>query len=279
MKVHVVVVYSDRYNRGHEKAFVPPLTGMHLAALVGEDVEVALTHEKIRPLDPFQPPDADLFMLTFGTGFAPRAYRLGDELRARGRLVVMGGPHVSVWPEEAALHTDCVVVGEAETVMQRIVRDAQKGTLEPLYRGQHASLEGLPVPRYDLLESEYFVGRVVQATRGCPHACTFCSTPRLSPGWRTRPVGEVVRDLQAYRGRGWVQRRIAWFWDDNLTADRTYARELLQALVPLDLLWVTQTSLDCTHDEGVLDLMEASGCIGVFLGIETVSASNLKRVH
>jgi radical SAM superfamily enzyme YgiQ (UPF0313 family) len=43
--------------------------------------------------------------------------------------------------------------------------------------------------------------------------------------------------------------------------------------------WVTQTSLDCTSDERLLSLMEKSGCIGVFLGIETVSASNLRSVR
>jgi len=278
-KIEIVIVYEDRYRKGHEKAFVPPLTGMHLAALVGERAEVVLRHEKIRPMDPDRPGEADVFFLSTGTGFAPRAYMLADRLRALGRTVVMGGPHVTVWSEEALGHADAVVTGEAEGVMGRLLDDLEAGTLERLYAGSPQPLAGLPVPRYDLLEPEYFVGRVVMATRGCPFGCAFCSTPRLSPGFRTRPVEEVVRDIESSPDRGWHRRRVVWFWDDNLTADRRYAKSLLAEMVPLGKLWVTQASIECTHDDALLGLMADSGCMGVFLGIETLSRENLRTVR
>jgi radical SAM superfamily enzyme YgiQ (UPF0313 family) len=37
---------------------------------------------------------------------------------------------------------------------------------------------------------------VVQATRGCPFTCSFCSAPSVNPGFRVRPVAEVVRGIQ-----------------------------------------------------------------------------------
>jgi radical SAM superfamily enzyme YgiQ (UPF0313 family) len=157
--------------------------------------------------------------------------------------------------------------------------DAALGQLKPRYVGTPRSLAGLPTPRYDLLPKSFFIPRVVQATRGCPFACSFCSVPELNPGFRARPVEEVLRDLRydAF-DRAW-QRKVVWFWDDNLTADRHYATELLEAMVPLNRWWLTQASMDIAQDPALLDLMSASGCIGVFFGIETFGAESLKAAH
>jgi radical SAM superfamily enzyme YgiQ (UPF0313 family) len=276
-KIEIVVVYDDRYLSGHERAFVPPLTGMHLAALVGERAEVSLRHEKVRPLDPSRP-SADVYFLSTGTGFAPRAYALADRLMSLGRTVVIGGPHATVFTEEALGHADAVVAGEAEGAIGELLADLGRSGLRRVYSSPPGPLDGLPPPRYDLLEPAYFIGRTVMATRGCPFGCSFCSTPRLSPGFRTRPVDEVIRDIESYSGRTWYQRRVVWFWDDNLTADKRYAKDLLFEMVPLGKLWVTQASIECTYDVRLLRLMADSGCMGVFLGIETLSRENLRAV-
>ncbi len=125
--------------------------------------------------------------MSFFSGFAGEAFALARALRARGRRVVAGGPHATFCPEQAAGFFDSVVVGEAESAWPRLVKDAEAGRLQPVYRGEAGSLEGLPLPRYDLLSGAFFVPRVVQATRGCPFACSFCSVPTLNPGYRTRP--------------------------------------------------------------------------------------------
>lgn len=279
MEIEIVIVYQDRYRGGHEKAFVPPLTGAHLAGLIGDRARVSLRHEKLRPLDVGAPPAAKILFLSTGTGFASRAYWLGDHLRALGKTVVIGGPHATLWPREAARHADAVVKGEAEDVIDTLLSDLSRGSLRPLYEGRARALNGLPTPRYELIEEAYFVGRVVMATRGCPFSCAFCSTPRLSPGWRTRPIDEVLRDIEAYRGRSWAQRKVIWFWDDNLTADRGYAKALLRELAPLKKRWVTQASIDCARDPELLRLMADSGCMGVFLGIETTSRTSLREIR
>ncbi|HWB82936.1 MAG TPA: radical SAM protein [Bryobacteraceae bacterium] len=275
--VEIVVVYMARYRFGHEADFVPPITGIHLAALTPPDYRVRVIHQQVQAID-FDT-DADLIALSFFTGFAPEAYRLAHEFRKRGKPVVAGGPHVTFNAEEALRHVDSVVIGEAESVWAQVLDDASTGMLSTRYIGIAQPLAGLPTPRYDLLRSNFFIQRVVQATRGCPFTCSFCTVPTINPGFRTRPVAEVIEDIRYSRFRHWWQRKVVWFWDDNLTAKRSYIRELLAAMAPLKKWWLTQASLDIGNDKNLLDLMKRSGCIGIFFGIESFGAESLRDAH
>lgn len=275
--VEIVVVYMPRYRRGHEAHFVPPITGIHLAALTAPGFEVRVVHQQVEPVN--LDTDADLVAISFFTGFAPEAYRLAREFRSRGKLVVAGGPHATFNAEEASQHFDSVVIGEAEPVWTKMLADAAAGRLENRYIGTPEPLAGLPSPRYDLLRNRFFIPRVVQATRGCPFTCSFCTVPSINPGFRTRPVADVLNDIKYDRFPHWWQRKVVWFWDDNLTAKRSYIRELLTAMVPLRRWWLTQASMDISNDDALLNLMERSGCIGVFFGIESFGADSLKDAH
>jgi radical SAM superfamily enzyme YgiQ (UPF0313 family) len=282
MRVRIVVNYVPRYRHGHGTHFVPPVTGIHLAALTPPDHRVELIHEQVRPV----PIDAatDVVALSFFSGFARHAYAIADRYRALGVPVVAGGPHVSYWTDEALAHVDAVVVGEAEGVWPDLLRDVERGALRKVYRGEPRPLAGLPTPRYDLLEGDFVVRRVLQATRGCPFTCSFCTVPDLNPGFRTRPIGEVIRDVATSGfSRGGLsqlwQERVAWFWDDNLLVQRRWAKELLREMIGLDRWWLTQASIDIVKDRELLDLMERSGCIGIFLGIESLDESDLRAVH
>jgi len=190
--------------------------------------------------------------------------------------VIGGGPHVSFAREEATPYFDSVVLGEAESVWARLLDDAATGRLQPCYQGQPTNLQSLPTPRYDLLSTRFFVPRVVQATRGCPFHCSFCSVPSLNPGFRVRPVADVLRDIRYAKFKYWWQRKIVWFWDDNLTIRRSYIRELLTQMIPLKRWWLTQAGMDIAKDAKLLDLMRQSGCIGVFFGIESFGAASLQ---
>ncbi|MFM8320602.1 MAG: radical SAM protein [Chloroflexota bacterium] len=277
MDIDIVVVYQPRYPKGHEMNMVPPITGIHLAALTPAPHRARVIHQQLQPVD--LDTRAGLVALSFFSGFAGEAYRLADEFRRRGRRVVMGGPHASFWPDEALRHADAVVIGEAESVWAQLIQDAAAGQLQPRYTGQPLPLAGLPTPRYDLLPGGFFVRRVVQATRGCPFFCAFCSVPAVNPGFRTRPVDEVLRDIAYDDFPFWWQRKVVWFWDDNLTARRAYIKELLQAMIPLKKWWLTQASLDIARDPELLDLMRRSGCIGVFLGIESFGEESLRSAN
>lgn len=276
MKVKIVVSYVPRYRRGHSHDFVPPVTGIHLAALTSEEHEVRVVHEQLGPATEDAPgEEPDVVALSFFSGFARAAYRTAAHYRARGIPVIAGGPHVSYWTEEALRHVDAVVIGEAEAVWSQVLADFAAGRPHRVYRGEACSLEGLPTARYDLLEKRFLVPRVLQATRGCPFTCRFCTVPDLNPGFRVRPVADVVRDIATTHFPHWWQERVAWFWDDNLLVNRRWAKELLREMRGLDRWWLTQASIDIVNDAELLHLMEQSGCIGIFIGIESLDAQDL----
>ena len=276
MRIRIVVHYVPRYRRGHGAHFVPPVTGIHLAALTPSHHEVEVVHEQVRPV----PVDdaVDVVALSFFSGFARRAYQIADRYRALGVRVVAGGPHVCTGPGGAAARRR----GRdrrAEGCGRSSSEDLERGALRKVYRGEPRPLTGLPMPRYDLLERDFVVPRVLQATRGCPFTCSFCTVPDLNPGFRTRPIEDVIRDVaESHFPHSW-QERVAWFWDDNLLVSRKWAKELLREMSGLGRWWLTQASIDIVKDGELLELMERSGCIGIFLGIESLDDSDLRAVH
>ena len=274
MRIDIVVVYINRYIYGHEKHFVSPITGIHLAALTPAKHSVKVIHQQLQEVK-FET-DAEVIALSFFSGFAPEAYSLAKEFRRRGKIVIAGGPHVTFQPDEALRYCDSVVIGEAESVWEQLLDDIEKDRLQAKYFGTPTNLTRIPTPRYEFLAKGFFVPRVVQATRGCPFSCSFCTVATLNPGYRARPVDHVIRDIGYNHFKHWWQRKIVWFWDDNLTSKREYIKRLLTSMIPLKKWWLTQASMDIAKDDKLLELMQASGCIGVFFGIESFQPDSLE---
>ncbi len=277
MKIDIIIAYIQRYEFGHEKDFVPPITGIHLAAITPAKHQVRVIHQQVEAID-FET-DADLIAISFFSGFAEAAYFLAEEFRKCSKIVVGGGPHITYNEEESLQYFDAIVTGEAEDVWPVLLEDTEKGALKNIYRGTPCDMQDLPTPRYDLLPNKFFIKKVLQATRGCPFSCSFCTVPSLNPGFRLRPVKDVVRDAAYDDFPYWWQRKIVWFWDDNLTIRRPYIKALLQEMIPLKKWWLTQASMDIAKDPELLDLMKKSGCIGVFLGIESFGEESLKDAN
>jgi radical SAM superfamily enzyme YgiQ (UPF0313 family) len=250
-----------------------PLTLTTLASLIPPEIPhaVELLDEGIAdtPLDLV----ADLVGLTVITGTAVRAYELADHFRARGITVVLGGPHVTLVPDDAQPHADAVVVGYAEDTWPELVRDFVASELKARYtQSPGLSLANRPFPKRELLPARNFLtSNVFEATRGCVHACEFCVVPTA---WGRRPlqkpVEEVVADIRQHGARKLI------FVDLNLIADRAYAVDLFTALIPLRLRWYGLSTVLLADDEELLDLAQRSGCSGLLMGLESLSKANLK---
>jgi radical SAM superfamily enzyme YgiQ (UPF0313 family) len=220
--------------------------------------------------------DVGLVGITCMTALAPRAYQIARQFRDRGIPVVLGGMHPTLCPEDAQKHADAIVVGDAEGVWQEVVADAAQGRLRAVYcREQPPSLAGLERPPRHLLPSaKYATVNAVQATRGCPHGCDFCAIAAYNGNTqRQRPVDEVIAEIRDLPSNFFL------FVDDNLTADRDYARRLFAALRPLRKQWITQSTLAVAKDVELVRLMARAGCVGVFVGLETFSKDNLNSVN
>ncbi|MGI9859947.1 radical SAM protein [Moorella naiadis] len=258
-----------------EKSIFPPLNLITLAALTPPQHEVTILDESLTHLDFNE--KYDLVGISAMTALAPRAYEIADGFREKGTRVVLGGMHPSALPEEAAAHADAVVIGEAEGSWQRLLNDLENGQLRTFYRQEERpALEHMATPRRDLLQrSRYLIPDTVQTTRGCPFACSFCTVSQFfGHEFRFRPVEEVVREVQNLEGE------VVAFIDDNIVGNPGYARRLFTELarLPKKIKWFSQGSLNIAKDEELLQLAAASGCIGLFIGFESLSPANLQAI-
>jgi radical SAM superfamily enzyme YgiQ (UPF0313 family) len=252
---------------------LPPMALPLLAAVTPPGVEVRLIDEAVEDVDLNL--EADLVGLSVMTATAPRAYQLGDHFRARGIKVVMGGIHPSSLPEEALQHCDSAVIGEGESHWPKVLKDAEKGSLERIYLNTDPfPLDRLPSPRWDLLPAKrYFVPQTVQVTRGCPMSCSFCSVSSFfGRSYRLRPTSQVIEEIKGHK------KKLLIFADDNIAGNPDSAKELFAAMVPLKKKWVSQCSLTIADDPELLDLAARSGCIGLLIGFESISPAVLRSI-
>lgn len=153
---------------------------------------------------------ADTVAISVMTATAPWAYRFADGCRKIGKRVVLGGIHPSALPDEAALHADTVVIGEAESVWGQVLSDARSTTLQKFYHGERQVLDNLPMPVDGKLKGNYQF-RAFFTMRGCPYRCTFCSVRQFfGDTIRYRPISSVVEEIQARAGNLWFN------GDDNI---------------------------------------------------------------
>jgi radical SAM superfamily enzyme YgiQ (UPF0313 family) len=155
MKIDIIIVYIQRYRKGHEVHFVPPLTGIHLAGLTPAKHIVRVIHQQVEKVN--LDSDADVIVLSFFSGFAPEAYRLAGEYQKCGKIVIAGGPHVTFAPEEALRFVDSIVIGEGESVWCQMLVGIERDALQQRYVGEAIPLTNIPTPRYDLLPPSYII--------------------------------------------------------------------------------------------------------------------------
>ncbi len=253
-----------------------PASLAYLAALTPSDWDIRIVDENIEPLL-FE--DADLVGITAYTNNAPRAYEISRLYRQRGTKTVIGGVHASMMCDEAARYVDSVVIGEAESVWPRLLSDFENNELGRLYRGERVCLENLVWPRRDLYSSRYVVKAFVQTARGCPNDCEFCSVTALNGrSYRQRPAEDVLDELEA------IDSKNLFFTDDNFLGYGRSAEEraiqLFRGMIErgLDKRWVSQVGIDVANNSDLLKYAKKAGCLGVFIGFESLSEETLRSM-
>ncbi len=245
----------------------------YLAARVPSDWQVSHVDEEAEDIDWTAQPD--VVGITFHTPSADHAYDLAARFRSRGACVALGGPHVTLLPEEAGRHADVIFVGEAEGLWEEFLDSFATGTYRPVYQqAEPPSLEGIPMARKTLYHRNDFTSGVLFATRGCPNRCDFCSVVVMyRHGLRKRPIAEVAAEYGSFQGK------IIIFWDDNIAADKEYAKELFRAIAPYRKWWSSQATVQAARDDEFLDAAARSGCKQLFLGLESVSQLSMNEVR
>jgi radical SAM superfamily enzyme YgiQ (UPF0313 family) len=257
-----------------KKLYLPGLTMPMLAAVTPPEVELHMVTETIQDI-PWNE-HWDLVGLTgMGSGLV-RAWEIGDHFRSKKIPVVVGGITASLCKEDWTYeHADCLVTGEAEDVWPVMVNDFLAGRLQKRYKmGHRPDINNLPLPRYDRMhKNELGLWRPVQATRGCPFPCSFCSIQAyFERQYRKRPVEEVIRDVRAAKATG---SNFIAFIDDNIGVDWNYFAQLMEALIPENIIWISQCSIHIANRPDMLKLAYRSGCRLLSFGIESVNQSSV----
>lgn len=261
---------SQKVGRKRLRAITIPQLGLHiLASLTPNDVDITVVDEDVSKIDLSS--DFDLVGISCMTATANRSYQLSDILRQRGSKVVLGGIHPTILPQEAIQHADAVVIGEAEGCWADVINDFKKGRLQKFYHVPEPDLSTFPFPRRDFhLDKALFNCVGLVTTRGCPYACEFCSvTDFYGRKIRHRPVSMVVEDIKQSGSKTFL------LLDDNVTGHPEYSKELFEALIPLGIQWVGQSSISLAKDKDMMKLCRLSGCRALFFGLESVSLASL----
>lgn len=265
-KPRLLLVYPATHKLGWVKRFqLPSLSLKQVAAATPPEWEVLLADEVQEEID-FEG-EYDLVGITSMTHQAMRAYQIADRFRERGVPVVLGGIHPTVLPDEAIQHADSVVLGEAEPVWAGLLQDLQQGQLKKFYQVlPSGDLLTIPWSRHDFLAPrKYLTTKTLQASRGCPYNCPFCTvTPHFGRTFRYREPEDVLAELRSFKPGLMV------FLDDNILGDPERAKPILRGMAGMGLKWGGQANLRFAEDPELVRLLAASGCVGIFVGLESV---------
>ena len=248
-------------------------------------------------LSPVRPEDLagyDVVGIGSLTSTIDAAYELADSLKAVGTTVVMGGPHATFMPREALEHCDYVVIGEGEGVFPELLNVLEKdghpgsvkglaflgrdGSLTLTGRGDPVDFASLPSPDFSLCPETAHgdIPPIVTTSRGCPHGCTFCSvTAVFGRRYRFKSNDQIISELRP------VLHRSVCFGDDNFFADPKRTKSLLRDMLARDavpLRWSGEMAVQAAQDEELLELMRSTRCRTVYVGVESIDPSALKRM-
>lgn len=248
-----------------------PLMLAVLAGLTPDDVDVVLYDDRMEPI-PYDEV-TDLVAITVETYTARRAYEISEEFRLRGVPVILGGMHVSLLPDENAAHADSIFIGDAESLWATVVEDARREKLKPRYQAPPgiAQYDGT-MPRRDLYKGKgYLPMTLMQYTRGCRFACSFCAVSKyFDRKYYIRRIDDVLNEIHQQ------ERKFIFFIDDNIATNREALKDLCRELIPLRIHWISQASLDVTKDQELMKIMADSGCIGHVMGFESITPQSLR---
>jgi len=259
-------------------ASMPSLGLLTLAAVTPDGFD--LTYLECPDFEPASLPAFDVVAISSFTAKADVMYAIADHYHARGTTVVLGGLHCTLVPEEAAAHADAVVVGEGEILWPRVLRDWERGRLQPLYRNQSprdVDLARTPVPRFDLLDFERYNRIPVQTSRGCPLDCEFCAASKIFGAYKRKPVDRVVNEIRTIKRH--LPHPFIELADDNTFVNKAWARRLVRAIAEEEVHWFTETDVSVADDPELLDLLGHSGCRQVLIGFESPSGEALRDIE
>jgi len=239
-----------------------------IAALTPKIHSVEIIDEKIGKIDFTK--KYDLIGISCLTFNVQRGYEIADEFRRQGNIVVLGGYHPTALPEEAKKHADSIVIGEAELLWERLLNDLENKELKPFYKTQKIVDPEMILPARRIEHKNYSIASI-QASRGCPHKCKFCSMRNIErTKFRPRPIENVIDEIKS------IKKKNLFFVDSSLTINPNYSKSLFQEMIGLNKRFECFGNVNIfAEDEEFLKLASEAGCISWLVGLESLSQENI----
>ncbi len=279
---------------------VMPLAPTLLAALTPDEHEVSLVDMFFGDQVDYES-DVDVVAITVRTPLAVIAYEIADQFLKREKKVILGGPHIFAFPEEARQHATAVAIGEGEELWPIIIKDAEQNKLKDYYvcgpypidrlggtifhLKERPTLKNLPMMRRDLLPRERYFMDSIFTTRGCPNQCRFCPvTDIFGPKIRHRPIDEVVAEIETL-GKHYFNVDDSVFGHPQIVdrpQENQYYLDLYHELAQLrpKRLWTGAGGLSAAnYKDGrkILELAAESGLFRIAAGLESISTKGQKQ--
>jgi radical SAM superfamily enzyme YgiQ (UPF0313 family) len=261
------------YWRPIKYSLFPPLGLATLAAYVSQNDEVVLQDEHVEELDIHDSPELVIIQVYITNAF--RAYALADHYRSKGAYVCLGGLHVTSLPEEAMQHADSIFIGPGEPTFPQFLNDFRNGNPKKMYVSYERTIENIPPIRRDLIKRElYLVPNSIVVSRGCPHHCDFCYKDAFFEGGRsfyTQKVDAALAEIDRLPGRH------LYFLDDHLLGNRKFSSALFNGMKGMGRVFQGASTVDAILRGDLIEEAAAAGLRSVFIGFETLNASNLQQ--
>jgi anaerobic magnesium-protoporphyrin IX monomethyl ester cyclase len=223
------------------------------------------------------------------------------------KVIIFGGPHVTLMPEEtlkSAPYVDVIVRGEADETVLDLMRAFENNTklenvqgisftdkgkiIHTAARPIMINIDSLPVPAYHLLSLKsyrphpphgmYRPFAAIVSSRGCPYRCAYCSKPVFGSKFRAQSAERVVSEME-YLNKQFGAREIA-FYDDSFTLDKKRVHEICDKILvkKLKIAWTCETRVNLV-DKELLQHMKQAGCYAIAYGIETAAPEIMKIIQ
>ncbi len=214
----------------------------------------------------------DLVLITVETYTAKRAYKIAAKFKEKGVNIVMGGYHVTLMPEEAALYADTIITGNAEGVIAKVLEDYRQNMPQRRYDGGVLYTDKLP-DHSIFTGKKYLPVSLVETGRGCCHNCEFCAIASYyNCKYYKRPTQDIIKDISLHRHKYY------FMVDDNLFANKAHLYELLPKIKECNIKWASQGTLSLAYDPKLLKMMKDSGCEIILVGFESLNENNLLQM-
>ena len=143
------------------------------------------------------------------------------------------------------------------------------------------SLTNAVMPAWDLVDPSHYKQFEVVASKGCAFSCTYCYVHAMHGGrWRRRSPVEIVDEIELLCSRYGAEE--IQFVDDNFFQKRNHVRRIAELLIErnIHITWESTCRANdlATFDDDFFLLIYRSGCREVFVGAETGSEAQLKRI-